>query len=60
MTGARTITTDLVGCARCGREHKQVTFTQLLRPIHAGAFVFEYCAACPVTNEPILMRVTAS
>lgn len=44
---------DVGRCARCGEDHKQLTFFKLARPTPR----YKYWATCPTNGEPILMRV---
>lgn len=44
---------DLEKCARCGRDHPRIQFQKLLNPVRD----ITHWAMCPVTEEPILMRV---
>ncbi len=43
----------LVGCARCGGNHRHLRFVKLRRK--AGHFT--HWVLCPRTQEPILMRI---
>lgn len=51
--GRKTRTHDIGKCARCGRDHSQLQFIELLIPQDE----FQYWAMCPITGEPILMQV---
>lgn len=42
-------------CARCGKDHPDVTFEPFKRP-HGE---WTHWAACPTNGQPILMRITA-
>jgi len=44
---------DITRCARCGNDHIDLEFKPLSRPMGN----WTYWAACPVTGEPILLRV---
>jgi hypothetical protein len=46
----------LVGCARCGRNHRHLVFHPLLRPVG----VLTHWTSCPRNGEPILMVITAN
>lgn len=43
---------DVVGCARCGTDHTQLSFQRLTRP---GRHT--HWAWCPVVDEPIMLRI---
>jgi len=45
---------DSFHCNRCGQDHKDVEFRQL-----SGERRGIYWALCPVTGEPVLLRVEA-
>lgn len=51
------ITTDLQRCARCGNDHKELTFQPLDQPMEAEGLRFTHWAPCPVNAEPIMMRI---
>jgi hypothetical protein len=44
---------DVLTCARCSEDHKGLLFLQLQTPIRD----LTHWSICPVTNEPILLRV---
>ena len=59
------VTTDIKACARCGNEHEQMVFKEIVRPIELQArgdgtfvLVITHWATCPTTAEPVLMRFT--
>lgn len=55
---AQTITLDLIGCARCGEDHKEITYTRLTRPLEIGStLVFSHWAPCPVNGEPVMLSI---
>ena len=45
---------DIKSCARCGKDHEQVLFVKFLRNPVPG---FTRWGTCPLTGEPIMMRV---
>jgi hypothetical protein len=50
----------IVNCARCGKNHREVKFKKLKRPIESGLLediAWTYWGLCPKTGEPILMRL---
>jgi len=47
------VTVSLKRCARCGRDHTNLTFTPFTRP--AGTWT--HWVLCPETAEPIMLRV---
>ena len=53
--GPPVVVKKLVGCARCGRTHRNLVFSPLLRPVR----VLTHWTSCPMTGEPILMVITA-
>lgn len=49
---------DIRDCARCGQDHEQLEFKSLTRPVeYHGESIYQLWALCPVSGEPILMRV---
>jgi hypothetical protein len=48
-----TMMQDIGRCARCGADHADVEFMKLGRP----AKEFGWWAPCPLTGEPILLRI---
>lgn len=57
------LTSSIADCARCGNEHLDLEFAELVRPIElaqrAGggyAIKITHWAPCPMTGEPVLMR----
>ncbi len=46
----------LVGCARCGKTHRDLSFRKLARP--CGDLT--HWTLCPTSGEPILMQITAN
>lgn len=53
----RSFDTDVHGCARCGRDHEEVTFEPFVRPVRLHDAVFTHWAPCPHVHEPILCLV---
>ena len=54
--GPPVVVKRLVGCARCGRNHRHLVFHPLLRPVR----VLTHWTSCPTNGEPILMAITAN
>ena len=65
---------DIGTCSRCGREHGEIMFKKLAKPIqlfedtrvrkaaffsNPSAIMYTHWAPCPTTGEPILMRLFA-
>ena len=46
----------IVGCARCGQTHRDLSFHKLARP--CGDLT--HWAPCPTNGEPILMQITTN
>jgi hypothetical protein len=57
ISGIETLRVDVVKCSRCGQDHRQLTVKELNRLMIVGAVCFNFWGACPVTREPILVRV---
>ena len=55
MTKPPTITTTIRGCSRCSRDHQDLTFSRMDRPIVIHS-AYDYYASCPNTGEPILLQ----
>jgi len=53
--GAVTVTVN--GCARCGGTHEALAFRPFRRPPFAIESTISHFAACPSTEEPILLSV---
>jgi hypothetical protein len=52
--------TNIVGCARCGENHKDLEIKKLTVPIdisNTNGNKIGYWAMCPKLNEPILLIV---
>lgn len=47
-------------CARCGKNHRNLEFIPLYRPIQyaEGLSPITHWALCPNNGDPILMRIT--
>lgn len=48
------IRTSVKRCARCGKDHENITFAKLQNPVRQCT----HWALCPNVAEPILMRIT--
>jgi len=47
---------DIKNCARCGKNHKGLSFQKLTNPIYCNAFeMLTHWCLCPVLKQPILM-----
>jgi hypothetical protein len=58
-----TILVDVVGCARCGRNHLALDFKPFTKPcVVPGRPTrkFTHWASCPRKKEPILMRLLSN
>ena len=56
-----TITTNVGECARCGEDHNDIKFKELIRPIKDNDGRWTHWALCPTNKEPIIMmRITQS
>lgn len=53
----RTVRIDIGNCARCGRNHRRLTF----KPFDKGAPWpgYTHWGRCPRNGEPILMKITS-
>ena len=52
--------TNIIGCARCGEDHKDLEMEKLTIPIDipdTNGNKVEYWSMCPNLNEPILIIV---
>lgn len=52
---------NVKSCARCGKDHQNVTFRPLAKPMapdNAGGRVWSHYATCPTTGEPIMMSIS--
>jgi hypothetical protein len=54
------VTIDVHHCARCGADHKHLSFQRRSKPVQIGNLFFRYWALCPTTNEVINMRISAT
>jgi len=53
---AGALTEHIVECARCGRDHRYVTFKLLVNPVsHEGRLIATHWAPCPTYGDPILL-----
>jgi hypothetical protein len=50
---------DVKHCARCQQDHNQLEFKEFtINPIeYSDGTVWNYWALCPVTQEPILLKI---
>lgn len=53
------LVTTVQNCARCGETHEDLSFTKFSKyPIEdIDGTVYNYWALCPITREPILLRI---
>lgn len=55
------VRTTVKGCARCEGDHAGLAFEPLRRPMEVEpgvrAYTYTHWAPCPVTGEPILLRI---
>jgi len=52
--------TNIIGCARCGEDHKELEMKELTNPIDIVGIngnEIGYWAMCPTLGEPILVMV---
>ena len=56
LEGGMRIATSVFSCQRCGHNHTEVEFSPLTNPRDE----WTHWAFCPVTLQPILMRVLES
>ena len=54
--GPPVVVKRLVGCARCGRVHRNLSFATLTQPCG----LLTHWAPCPTNGEPILLAITAN
>ncbi len=57
----------LIGCARCGHNHKNLEFTKFLKPVLFWAsdgdsglneeIIYTHFCPCPRSNQPILLKI---
>ncbi len=54
-----TVVMNVSNCARCGKDHDNLEFDKLTAPIASddGSEPWNYWAICPISGEPVLMRV---
>ena len=58
LVGRKNITAvDVEGCARCGKNHRKMTFVPFKIPMSVGKVVFTHWSMCPRRHEPVVMRV---
>ena len=51
----KTVEMDVIGCSRCGCDHKKVLFKKFIK--EPGQGYYSHWAMCPANNEPVLMAV---
>jgi hypothetical protein len=52
------VTTDILGCARCGQDHMILEFKKFkILPIIIEKVIYDYWGFCPMTGDPIIMSV---
>ena len=57
MSDQATVTTTVLGCARCGQNHEGLTFKRFAQPIvDPDGTIWDYWTLCPVSDDPILLR----
>lgn len=44
---------EILNCARCGRDHRNLNFKKFIVPIEE----YTYWSTCPETGDPILMKL---
>jgi hypothetical protein len=50
---------SVVNCARCDTTHESLVFKRFLSPVRrCDTLLYTHWSICPVTREPILLRVT--
>lgn len=49
------VTTSVKDCARCGKDHEQLEFNEILNS--SEGVEFDYFAICTETSQPILMTI---
>lgn len=59
LTNEPTMIVKVYSCARCTRDHSDIEF----KPFHLNTISdpsgdYTHWAACPISNEPVLLRVT--
>jgi hypothetical protein len=47
---------EVTACARCGGDHA-VSFRTFANPPEFDSSIYDWWGTCPVTGEPILMRM---
>lgn len=51
-----TLAVNVILCARCQQDHRDLPFQPLLRPMVVGPVTLTHWSICPVQREPILMQ----
>jgi hypothetical protein len=57
MLDDKSILVIVKSCARCGEDHTYLEFKLFTEPMVIAEITFTHWAVCPVTKEPILMRI---
>lgn len=55
----QSITTNITNCARCGDDHDKLKFTEFSKNpiIDSDGTIWDFWALCPITKEPVLLKV---
>lgn len=48
---------NIENCKRCGKNHRQLLFFEFIQPVCIGDYRINFWSTCPITTEPILMRI---
>ena len=50
----------VTNCARCGKDHEDILFEELIRPVKDDndVVLFTHWTACPTNGQPILNLIT--
>jgi hypothetical protein len=48
---------DINNCARCEENHTHVLFKRFKNSLIVENHIFNYWGICPVTSEPILLKI---
>lgn len=51
------VVTSVQNCARCDGDHKSLSFKEMRSPIECGSVDLTHWAVCPVTGDPVLLRI---
>jgi hypothetical protein len=55
--GVSELRADILGCSRCGLDHKGLKIVEFRRPFCVGGMEFNFWGLCPLTGEPLFARV---